>query len=236
MSLADYVQKERQKEVSHDEVRAYYDAHNSSEKKYWIPEKRIGSSSLITPKEYSVKITDSAINSYYEDNKTTLFADKPAQLEVRYILIDKDFVSEDGLFAYDFLIQKRAELVQNPSDFARVAEQFSVDPSAKNGGKLKPFERGEQEHALERAAFVLQQDNAISDVIEMQQGYALVQRIRKIARTFKPLDAVRTEIKKRLIEREFKELFTAELKELLDVTPIEQKSELVRQFITKRGS
>lgn len=235
LSLEDYVKKiEKTTPLSADEVQTYFDTCNAATKKYLVPEKRKGTSWTFSPKSYDINITDDMINAYYEDNKTTRFAGKPAQVEVRLILIPKDFNVQEGVDPIDYLTKKREELLTNPSLFADVAKEISIDPSAQKGGLLKPFSRGEQEVAIERAAFVLQQDDAISEVLTTSQGYALVQRVSKKQRTFKPLDSVRSDIKKTLAEDMFKELFMQEVKEILKNEEPLQRASALKSFVAQR--
>ncbi len=235
ISLDDYVKKiEKNTPASKDEVQTYFDACNASAKKYWVPEKRNGTSWTFSPKSYDINITDDMINGYYEDNKTTRFAGKPAQIEIRYILIPKDFGSQEGIDPIDYLRKKREELLVKPSLFADMAKEISIDSSAQNGGLLKPFARGEREVAVERAAFVLQHDGDISDVLTTNEGYALVQRVSKKQRTFKPLESVRSDIKKTLAEDMFKELFLQEVKEILKNEDPVQRAAALKDFVAQR--
>lgn len=233
-SLDDYVKEAQKTALTKEEVSAYYDAQNSKNRKYWIPEQRAGITWTFDPKSYDIQISKDAIAAYYEDHKTTQFADKPAQVEVRYLLIDKLFVSEDGLDAVTFLNKKREELRNDPEQFATVAEEISIDPSSKDGGLLKPFSRGEQAQPIERAAFILQQDGDISDVIEVDKGYALIQRVSKKARTYKPIETVQSEIRKTLLQNEFKELFAQEVREILNAETVELRTKLINDLVAKR--
>lgn len=77
----------------------------------------------------SVTITDKELKEYYENNKETLFS--PVTYTASHILVE-DEKEADRIY----------EEIKDGKDFAKAAEEYSLDPSAKNGGQLGSFPRG----------------------------------------------------------------------------------------------
>jgi parvulin-like peptidyl-prolyl isomerase len=73
------------------------------------------------------------------------------------------------------LIGQLQSQVQAGSDFADLARHHSDCPSAKSGGDLGAFGRGQMVAAFEQAAFALAV-GGLSGVVETPFGYHLIQR------------------------------------------------------------
>lgn len=70
-------------------------------------------------------------------------------------------------------------------DFVTLARQYSDDPSSKNkGGELAPFGTGKMVQEFEDAAFSIQKDGEVSDIIQTSYGYHIIKRLE-----LKPLDS-----------------------------------------------
>jgi peptidyl-prolyl cis-trans isomerase SurA len=76
-------------------------------------------------------------------------------------------------------LQELRYRVLNGENFATLAILYSEDPgSAKNGGELGLFGRGEMYPAFEAAAFNLEK-GAVSDIVETEAGYHILQLIER---------------------------------------------------------
>ncbi|CCQ73242.1 peptidylprolyl isomerase [Magnetospira sp. QH-2] len=78
---------------------------------------------------------------------------------------------EEALTEIEALKTKLAE----GTDFAELARNHSDCPSGQQGGDLGEFGRGSMVKPFEEAAFGLEVD-AVSDVVETDFGYHLIQR------------------------------------------------------------
>ena len=102
----------------------------------------------------SVFVSDAEIRSYYDKNKETEYKKGPAS-RIKYLVyevkpseLDYEMVKLD----MDLLYQR----LNKGEDFASLAETYSDDPgSAKNGGSLGEFGRGQMVPEFEKAAFAL---------------------------------------------------------------------------------
>ena len=226
-SFTDFLKKEKEKKVTDELLKAFFDKQNRRFKRYWVPEKRSGLRWKFEPHSYAIVVTQEEITAYYEDNKTKKFVDEPTKVQVRQIVI-KDPANTVSLATI------RQELLKNPAEFADKAKELSQDPeSAKNGGLLEPFFRGQKEQSFERAAFLLKNDDAISQIIKTSEGEVLLQRVEKIGQTYKPLARVEDKIKKTLMEQKFKEEFAQDMKRVIENK--DKREQLLTELVAKKG-
>jgi len=216
-----FLKEAKKKEVSKKELQAFYNAENKLKKRYWVPEKRSGIAYIFDPTSYGVVVEDVEIQRYYDDNKQALFVKEPAKVQVKRILFSlKDAQDEAQIELRGVVFEKakktRADLVLDPSKFESVAKELSEDKeSAKNGGLLPMFSRGERNRELEKAAFLLKADGDISEVIETDEGYEIIQRAKREDAKFKDLKSVSGEIKNSILANKFKRLFSSDMSKLL---------------------
>lgn len=214
ISAADVLNKVKNESVSDEELKNFFDMKNRQEKRYYIPEKRSASVITFQPADYGIVVTPEEIEAQYENTKTQ-YLEKPVQIQARRIL----FKVSDA--AQRATVEEKAkkihqELMQDPSRFAAVAKEISEDKeSAKQGGLLPLFSKGEREQVFERAAFLLPKEGDISSLITTKEGIELVQLVSKKPQTYKPLSQVSAKIKETLFAKKFDEQFTADMRNLL---------------------
>src|ERR1019366_7351691 len=105
------------------------------------------------------------IQKYYDEHKQDFV--RPEQVVVREI-----FVSTDGKPESDTpALQKKADglldRVKNGEDFGELAKRFSDGSTAKQGGDLGTFQRGQLASNLEPTVFKLNK-NDVTDVLPTQ--------------------------------------------------------------------
>jgi len=226
-SFADFLKKEKEKKVADDMLKIFFDKQNRQFKRYLVPEKRSGIHWKFEPRSYDIVVTQEKAIAYYEENKTKKFVKEPIKVQVRQILIKNstDIVSLTAI---------RQELLKNPATFADKAKELSQDPvSAKDGGLLEPFARGQKEQAFGRAAFLLKNDGAISQVIKTSEGEVLLQRIKKTGQKYQSFTSVEDGIKKILMEQKFKEKFAQDMKHIVENK--NSREQLLKELIAKKG-
>lgn len=212
----DFLKKEKTKNLTDQEIADFFEKENSISKRYWVPEKRSGIVWEFDQSNYAVELSDEAIQNYYEKNKATQYIDAPTQIQVRHILFAvKD--AKDKSAVLEKAEKVRSKLIENPAQFEQLAKENSDDKAtAAKGGLMPFFARSEQDKELEQAAFALQEDGAISKVIETEKGYQILQRVAKKAQTFKPLAQVQSAIRTQLIEKRFTNQFTQKAQEVIN--------------------
>lgn len=223
-----YLKKAKTNILTEKERAEFFD---KSRKTYWTPEKRSGSMWKFSPKDYGIEISNSDVESYYTSHKSQ-FLETPLQVQVRRILFK---VANDDEKSVDEAQKKatkvKAELAKNSSDFERLAREYSDDKkSALKGGIIDFFKKGEMDSEFERVAFRLQNDGDVSDIIPTQEGLEIIQRVARKPATYKPLDAVKNNIKNLVNEQKFKTKFTDDVSKLLSKYSKEQLSTAIKEF------
>jgi peptidyl-prolyl cis-trans isomerase C len=97
-----------------------------------------------------------------EDEMTLPFAKK---IKASHILVSHEYEAQD-------LLKK----IEQGEDFEKLAKDFSNCPSAKQGGFLGEFSRGQMVPSFEKAAFALQVGE-ISKIVRTQFGFHVIKRI-----------------------------------------------------------
>lgn len=121
-----------------------------------------------------IRLTDADRVKYLQEHRTEIAA--PERWRVRYIFMRSE--DADPLEQQD-AVQKRMEdlrldILRGKIDFAEAARQFSEAPSARNGGEIPPFRRGEMFFYFEEAAARLQ-PGEVSEVMRGPHGFYMLQ-------------------------------------------------------------
>ncbi|HEX2644907.1 MAG TPA: peptidylprolyl isomerase [Thermoanaerobaculia bacterium] len=161
----------------------------------------------------ALTVTDAAAKDFYEKNKEQM--KRPEQVHARHILIRVDPKATDAdkqkakAKAQDILARaKKGE------DFAKLASENSEDPGSKgNGGDLSWFSHGQMVEAFDKAAFALQ-PNQISDLVETQFGYHIIQTLERKPESVVPFEEAKARIEQYLKQRQTQEAVQARIQEL----------------------
>jgi peptidyl-prolyl cis-trans isomerase SurA len=150
------------------------------------------------------------IEKYYEDHKAEFV--RPEQVVVREI-----FVSTEGKTdAETPALRKKADglldRVKMGDDFGELAKRFSDGSTAKDGGDLGTFEKGQLATNLDQAVFKLQR-NETTDVIEQKTGFLILQVREHYPAGQQPEEKVETEINNKMYDEKMKPA----LREYLDM-------------------
>ncbi|MCB5945835.1 peptidylprolyl isomerase [Acidocella sp. KAb 2-4] len=107
------------------------------------------------------QVTDTAVQAIY--NRDYAGKPGPAQVEARHILVSTQKQAEDII----------AQLNKG-ADFAKLAEKYSIDPGAKNGGELGWFSQDEMVPAFANAAFALKPGQYTKAPVQTQFGWHVI--------------------------------------------------------------
>lgn len=110
------------------------------------------------------KLSKEELKSYYEQNKASF--DIQQQRKISHILIKGDDAKQK---AEELLLKLRAD----PTQFAELAKEYSMDVTSSNGGDLGYISEG-MLAPLDHVAFSLNAIGDISEVIESPYGYHIV--------------------------------------------------------------
>ena len=154
--------------LTDDDLRNYY---NSNSEKYRVPETVKVKYTIFDPNSYTDNFTVSMsdLETYFLQHKSE-FVQKE-EVEARHILfIVKDFNDKQQDNASYQKALKVLEEIKKGGDFAKLAEKYSDDPNAKNGGYLGIFQRGAVIKEFEDVAFSLKSGD-VSGVFKTPFGY-----------------------------------------------------------------
>jgi len=180
-----------------------------------------GSSALIgklQEQELSnLNIDEAKVKDFYNNNKEQF--KKSEQLKASHILIKTDERSEEE--AKTKAEEILAELKEG-AKFAELAKKYSEGPSAKNGGDLGFFSKGQMVPEFEEVAFGLK-IGELSQPVKTQYGYHIIKVVDKKEAGLAPFEDVKEKIKSNLLQQEQQKIWQEFVKGLKDKAEIEIK-------------
>ncbi len=164
---------------------------------------------LLAKNQVKTVITDEQIQTFYEENEASLVTEE--QVNASHILVATEAEAKDVL--------KR---LNDGEDFAKLAKEKSIDPSAKtNGGNLGLFGKGAMVPEFEKAAFTLEVGE-FSEPVKSQFGYHVIVVHEKKKAGKLSLTEAKEDIRKFLQDEKNKESANKYLKELMATAKIER--------------
>jgi peptidyl-prolyl cis-trans isomerase D len=167
---------------------------NDHKAEYRIPEKRKVRYALVDLQAMRerTQVSPQDVQRYYEDNEQQYSS--PEQVRASHILLKTE--GKD-----DAAVKKQAEdllaKIKGGADFAELATKFSEDGSAKKGGDLDFFPKGQMVPEFEKVAFSLQ-PGQISDLVKTQFGYHIIKVVEKKPASKRSLEEVKAQIEDQL--------------------------------------
>jgi len=117
--------------------------------------------SILDETRNQISISNEELLEYYNENKESFF--EPEQVNARHILVETEEEANSLLL----------QLKEGLTDFAKLAKEKSIGPSAPSGGDLGFFTRGQMVKEFEDAVFSLE-PGEISEVVQTQFGYHII--------------------------------------------------------------
>jgi peptidyl-prolyl cis-trans isomerase D len=185
--------------ASPEELKAFYEQ-NKAGYANSIPEKRKLLYALVdvAKVESQVQVSNDDLKTYYRQHDNLYRV--PEQVNVRHILIKAPLPGTDGKADPKALDAARAKAddvlkqLKVGGDFAKLAQQYSDDPSKDAGGLLGWLQRGRYPVPdVERVIFSLPKGQT-SDVLKSSYGFHIVRVEDKQEAHLKPLDEVKSDI------------------------------------------
>lgn len=136
--------------------------------------------------------SDKEIENYFIQNKASF--NEPERVRAAHILFRVENWDDEKAATeiYQKAKKVRKEIVDG-ADFAKMAEKYSEDSTAQNGGELGFFTRGQMVPEFENAAFTTN-PGEVSDVVKTQFGFHIINVEEYIPSTDPTLDEVKDEI------------------------------------------
>jgi peptidyl-prolyl cis-trans isomerase SurA len=112
------------------------------------------------------------IAKYYEQHKKDYI--RPEQVALREIVVSTDGKKDSELPDLKKKAETALKRVKDGEEFGEIAKRFSDGSTAKQGGFLGVYKRGELSKELEDTVFQMKK-NALTDVLDTKQGYLILQ-------------------------------------------------------------
>jgi peptidyl-prolyl cis-trans isomerase C len=132
-------------------------------------------------KQFNLAKQQALINLILKENVESKITVSEEDISAYYAANPKQFEAFEQREASHILLKTEAEaakylqlLRQKKASFSDLAKKHSIDPTAKNGGDLGWFKKGDLVPAFEKAAFALKYKGSISDVVKTQFGFHII--------------------------------------------------------------
>lgn len=187
-----------------------------------IGEYQVINAMIEAEREKAPEPDDLAIETYYKEKKDSVYAHGELR-NVRHILVNKDNFPEDE----EDVAQKTKELADNlynrlttGEDFAQLAQEYSQDSSAKEGGKIGFIEKGDVVESFGEEAFSLEL-NVVSQPVESRYGWHILEVLEiQPAGHYELDETIKAQISSTLLKNEGNRLVEALLLELTEKAQI----------------
>lgn len=131
------------------------------------------------------------VEKYYNEHKQEFV--RPEQVALREIEVSTEGKNDDELPELKKKAETALKRVKDGEDFGEIAKRFSDSSTAKQGGFLGVYKRGELSKALEDIVFKMKK-NELTDVMDTKQGYLILQVLERYEEGQQPLAKVENEI------------------------------------------
>jgi peptidyl-prolyl cis-trans isomerase SurA len=135
------------------------------------------------------------IAKYYEQHKKDYI--RPEQVALREIVVSTEGKKDSELPELKKKAETALKRVKDGEEFGEIAKRFSDGSTAKQGGFLGVYKRGELSKELEDTVFQMKK-NALTDILDTKQGYLVLQVLEHYDEGEQSLSKVEAEITDRI--------------------------------------
>jgi peptidyl-prolyl cis-trans isomerase SurA len=142
-----------------------------------------------------ITIAKDEVKKYYDEHQKDFI--RPEQVALREIEVSTEGKKEPELPDLKKKAETALQRVKDGEDFGEIAKRLSDGSTAKQGGFLGVYKRGELSKLLEDVVFKLKK-NELTDVMDTKQGYLILQVMEHYEEGMQPLNKVENEITDKL--------------------------------------
>ncbi|HEY2383664.1 MAG TPA: peptidyl-prolyl cis-trans isomerase [Terriglobia bacterium] len=177
--------------VSDQDEKDYYEKNKA---KYTVPEKRKARYIFLESLKLraDIKVTDDELRQYYEQHKNEYTL--PERVKAQHILFKTQGKTPEEIAKIKEKAQMVLERAKKGEDFGMLAKEYSEDATAKSGGDLGDFGRGQMVPEFEKVAFSLGV-GAISDLVQSQAGIHIIKVNGKQEARVRPFEEMKEAIR-----------------------------------------
>jgi len=158
-----------------------------------------------------INVPKEDIQKYYDEHKAEFV--RPEQVALRSIEVNT--AGKDATEIAD--LKKKADTalkrIQDGEDFGEIAKRYSDGATAKQGGYLGIYKRGELSKELEETVFKMKR-NDLTEVMETKQGFLIIQVLEHYDEGEQSLTKVENEINEKLYSQRMEPALREYLKTL----------------------
>ena len=138
-----------------------------------------------------INIGKEEVAKYYDEHKAEFV--RPEQVALREIEVSTEGKKDEELPELKKKAETALRRVKDGEDFGEIAKRFSDSTTAKQGGFLGVYKRGELSKELEDIVFKMKK-NELTEVMDTKQGYLVLQVLERYEAGEQPLNKVENEI------------------------------------------
>jgi peptidyl-prolyl cis-trans isomerase SurA len=142
-----------------------------------------------------ITIGEDEIEKYYNEHKKEF--ERPEQVALRSIEVSTQGKAETEMPDLKKKAETALKRVKDGEDFGEIAKRYSDGSTAKQGGYLGMYKRGELSKELEDVVFKMKK-NGLTDVMETKQGFLVLQVLEHYDEGEQSLAKVKNEIMDKL--------------------------------------
>ena len=135
------------------------------------------------------------VQKYYEEHKNEF--QRPEQVYLRELFVSTEGKKEAEIPDLEKKARGLLERVKKGEDFAELAKRYSDGTTAKSGGELGVFERGQLAKDIEQVVFKLNKGQ-MTDVIRTKTGFLILKVEQRFEAGLQPPEKVENEVMNRL--------------------------------------
>jgi peptidyl-prolyl cis-trans isomerase SurA len=142
-----------------------------------------------------INVGKDEVEKYYNEHKKDFV--RPEQVALREIVVNTEGKKDEELPDLKKKAETALKRVQDGEDFGEIAKRLSDGSTAKQGGFLGVYKRGELSKQLEDTVFKMKK-NGLTEVMDTKQGYLILQVLEHYDEGEQPLSKVENEISEHL--------------------------------------
>jgi peptidyl-prolyl cis-trans isomerase SurA len=136
-------------------------------------------------------IGDDEVKKFYDEHQKEFV--RPEQVVLAEIFLSTTGKTPEEMAVIEHKAEDYLNRLKKGEEFSEMAKRYSEGSTAKEGGPLGTFERGQLEKQLEDVTFTLNK-GALTDVIQTKTGFEILKVVDRYQSGLQPLEKVRREI------------------------------------------
>src|SRR3984957_6361952 len=158
-----------------------------------------------------INVPKEEVQKYYDEHKAEFM--RPEQVALRSIEVNTAGKDEAEVAELKKKAETARKRIQDGEDFGEIAKRYSDGSTAKQGGYLGMYKRGELSKELEDTVFKMKK-NELTDVMETKQGFLIMQVMEHYDEGEQSLSKVDNKIQNKLYEQRMEPALREYLKTL----------------------